>query len=65
MPALKEIFPYLRCKTFGYEIEISDEIYGKQKFSINKLFKASRDGWTAKDFHSKCDGKGPTLSLFW
>jgi BTB/POZ domain-containing protein KCTD9 len=28
------------------------------------LYRASRDGWTAKDFHSKCDGKGPTLSLF-
>ncbi|XP_068687634.1 uncharacterized protein [Montipora foliosa] len=27
------------------------------------LFKASRDGFKAKDFHSKCDGKGPTVTV--
>ena len=27
------------------------------------LFRASRDGFEAKDFHAKCDGKSPTLTL--
>jgi hypothetical protein len=26
-------------------------------------YKASRDGWNAKDFHSNCDNKGPTITL--
>ncbi len=28
------------------------------------LFRGSVHGWKAKDFHSRCDGKGPTISLF-
>ena len=28
------------------------------------LFRASEDGWTPEDFHSRCDNKGATLSLF-
>jgi hypothetical protein len=27
-------------------------------------YRASIDGWKAKDFHSKCDYKGPSLTLF-
>jgi hypothetical protein len=36
----------------------------KKRFETYLLFRGSRDGWTAKDFHSRCDGKGPTVSLF-
>ena len=35
-----------------------------KKFETILLFSASRDGWRAFDFHLRCDGKGPTLSLF-
>ena len=28
------------------------------------LYCGSMHGWTANDFHSKCDDKGSTLSLF-
>lgn len=37
--------------------------------SVNKtstprlLFRASRNGWTAPDFHQCCDNKGPTLTV--
>eukprot|EP01084_Bolivina_argentea_P008329 15607_1 len=31
------------------------------KFSL--LYRASRDGWTANDFHGKCDNKGKTVAL--
>jgi hypothetical protein len=27
------------------------------------IFNARRDGWTAEDFHEKCDGQGPTISF--
>ena len=27
------------------------------------LFRASRDGWAAADFHSRCDNKGPTVTI--
>ena len=28
------------------------------------LYRGSEHGFTGKDFHSRCDGKGPTISLF-
>ncbi len=28
------------------------------------LYRGSRDGWLAKDFHIRCDGKSPTITLF-
>ena len=34
---------------------------GKQ---LQLLYRMSRDGAMAKDFHSRCDFKGPTVSLF-
>ena len=27
------------------------------------LFRASRDGWTASDFHGMCDDKGATITV--
>jgi hypothetical protein len=30
---------------------------------LELCYRASRDGWTAADFHRLCDGKGPTLVL--
>ena len=37
---------------------------GKKNFETYLLFRASTDGWKAIDFHSRCDGKDPTLCLF-
>ncbi len=31
--------------------------------SAQLLYRASRDGWYADDFHLKCDGKGPTVVI--
>jgi hypothetical protein len=28
------------------------------------LYRGSKHGWKYKDFHSRCDGKRPTISLF-
>jgi len=27
------------------------------------LYRASRNGWAASDFHTRCDGRGPTLTV--
>lgn len=35
----------------------------KYKFNLKLLYRGSVDGMTPKDFHSKCDGKGPTITL--
>ena len=35
--------------------------YPRSKWRL--LFRASRDGFAAKNFHSKCDNKGPTLTI--
>ena len=30
---------------------------------IKLLYRGSRDGWDAKDFHRLCDNQGPTVTL--
>jgi hypothetical protein len=35
---------------------------GKQT-NLELLYRASRDGWRATDFHSKCDNKGATVTV--
>eukprot|EP00347_Sterkiella_histriomuscorum_P019220 403342481 len=37
------------------------ENYNQKSFEL--LFQGSRDGFTAKAFHDKCDNKGPTVSF--
>ena len=37
---------------------------GIQRFKTVLKYKASRDGWRAKDFHRMSDGKGPTIALY-
>ena len=34
-----------------------------EKFKWDLCYRASRDGWSAQDFHSHCDNKGPTVVL--
>ncbi|TNV80860.1 hypothetical protein FGO68_gene9550 [Halteria grandinella] len=36
---------------------------GKPSFSVSLLYRATRDGFGAKDFHRTCDNKGPTLTI--
>ena len=31
---------------------------------IKMIYRGSEHGFMYKDFHSRCDGKGPTISLF-
>lgn len=47
---------------------VEDRHWLVQQFApdVNKyrlLYRGSRDGWLAADFHSRCDEKGPTITL--
>jgi len=36
---------------------------GKPKCKFTLLYRGSRDGFTSANFHGKCDGKGPTITV--
>lgn len=37
---------------------------GNKRLVTVLLYRGSDDGWNHIDFHSRCDNKGPTISLF-
>ena len=37
--------------------------FGGKEFTWKRCYRASKSGWYAKDFHSKCDKKNPTVVL--
>ncbi len=39
-------------------------LLGYKKLVTTLLYRGSEHGWKYIDFHSRCDGKGPTISLF-
>ena len=40
------------------------KLLGNKRFVTILLYSGSIHGWRAIDFHSRCDDKGPTISLF-
>ncbi len=40
------------------------KLLGNKSFVTYMLYRGSDHGWEWKDFHSRCDYKGPTISLF-
>ena len=40
------------------------KLLGGRRLLTMLLYRGSKHGWKYKDFHSRCDGKGPTISLF-
>lgn len=40
------------------------KLLGNKILVTTLLFRGSIHGWKWKDFHSRCDNKGPTISLF-
>ena len=36
---------------------------GPHLIDVQMIYNAREDGWKAKDFHKKCDRKGPTVSI--
>jgi len=39
-------------------------LLGNKRFVTYMLYRGSEHGWMCKDFHNRCDNKGPTISLF-
>lgn len=40
------------------------KLLGSKRLVTTLLYCGSIHGWNAKEFHSRCDNKGPTISLF-
>lgn len=40
-----------------------NEFYGASNQQWELIYKASRDGYESKHFHTKCNGKGPTMTI--
>jgi hypothetical protein len=40
------------------------KLLGNKRLKTKNLYRGSIHGWMAKDFHLRCDGKRPTISLF-
>ena len=52
-----------QCRTLMTWFKETGAIRDITMASGRLLYRASRDGWTASDFHSCCDNKGPTLTV--
>jgi nitrite reductase/ring-hydroxylating ferredoxin subunit len=53
-----------RCATKLKEKIYLYKILGNKRIVTILLYSGSMHGWMAKDFHSRCDYKGATISLF-
>ena len=51
------------CINNRLEYEYLDSVIGNNKNIIEILYKGSIDGWLFKDFHSKVDNNGSTITL--
>ena len=40
-----------------------DPEYGGKDVKLHLLYRGSRDGWEPSQFHSRCDNKGPTVTV--
>jgi hypothetical protein len=53
-----------RCTSKKEEKEFLFKLLGYKRLITTILYCGSIHGWMAENFHSRCDGKGPTISLF-
>ena len=59
---LHEFKSVTNCKIGNEEVKFLGKTLGAKDFVL--LYRGSRDGWGYLDFHSRCDYKGSTVSLF-
>jgi hypothetical protein len=52
------------CATEKQQKEYLIKLLGNKMLVTVLLFRGSEHGWMGEDFHSHCDKKGPTISLF-
>ncbi len=53
-----------KCVTDVEQKLYLNELLGNKRLVTVMLYRGSDHGWMFKDFHSRCDHKGPTISLF-
>jgi hypothetical protein len=53
-----------KCATDNKQKEYLLKLLGNKRFVTYMLYRGSDHGWTWKDFHDRCDNKGPTISLY-
>lgn len=51
------------CATENQEKKYLQKLLGNKRLVTSLLYRGSIDGWKHKDFHSRCDNKGPTITL--
>ena len=61
---IKEFLVDSKCATEDQEKAYLHELLGNKKLVTTLLYRGSDHGWMFKDFHDRCDNKGPTVSLF-
>lgn len=52
------------CALTKEEKEFLLHLLGNKRLVTTLLLRGSLHGWNAEDFHQRCDGWGPTISLF-
>ena len=52
------------CANDLKEKQFLKNLFQNKILETSLLYRASQDGWYARDFHSKCDNKGATVTLF-
>jgi len=52
------------CKIQATNISYLRGLLNMKVADISLLYRGSIHGWMSHDFHSRCDKKGPTISLF-
>ena len=52
------------CTSDPKEKAYLHKLLNNKKIVMTLLYRGSRDGWEYDDFHSRCDGKSPTITLF-
>jgi hypothetical protein len=53
-----------KCATENQQKEFLSKLLGNKKLVTYMLYRGSEHGWKWKNFHDRCDNKGPTISLF-
>ncbi|CAF0818161.1 unnamed protein product [Adineta steineri] len=60
--AIENTFPSGTLLHLEHKVKLN-EFYGKSNQKWELIYKATRDGFRANAFHSRCDNKGPTISI--
>jgi hypothetical protein len=53
-----------KCATEVKEKRFLQKLLKLKQLDTNILYRGSDHGWTFKDFHDRCDKKGPKICLF-